>query len=88
MTALIESREELGKETGAVQFMCENKLCNGVVTGNYKTADEKQLSNSDIELLALVRKRNEAYILSGLDYKDRKSKLIAFALKHRTKLLS
>ncbi|MEN9755880.1 MAG: hypothetical protein RL755_67 [Pseudomonadota bacterium] len=87
MTALIELRHDLGKETKPVHFMCENKLCNGVVTGNYKTADESALSNADIELLAQVRKRNEAFLLSGIEYEERKKRLIAFAMKHRTNLL-
>ena len=88
MAALIEMRTDLGKETNATHFMCENKLCNGIVTGNYKTANESELSNSELELLALIRKRNEAFILAGLDYKERKTKLMAFAMKYRTKLIS
>lgn len=88
MTALIEMREDLNKETKPVHFMCENKLCNGVVTGNYSKADESGLSNSDIELLALVRKRNEALLVAGIEYNDRKKRLIAFATKHRTKLIT
>jgi phage regulator Rha-like protein len=87
MTALIEMREDLNKETKPVHFMCENKLCNGVVTGNYSKADETELSNSDIELLALVRKRNEALLVAGIPYDERKKRLIAFATKHRTKLI-
>ena len=88
MNALIEMRDDQGKKTEAHHFQCENKLCNGVVTGNYKTVDEKSLSNEQIELLALVRKRNEAFMLSGFEYKERKVKLIAFATKYRTKLIS
>jgi phage regulator Rha-like protein len=87
MNALIELRSEQGKETNPAHFMCENKLCNGVVTGNYAKADESGLSNADIELLAQVRKRNEAFLMSGLDYQERKKRLIAFAMKHRTKLI-
>jgi len=87
MAALIEMREELHKETKPVHFMCENKLCNGVVTGNYSKADETELSNSNIELLALVRKRNEALLVAGIPYDERKKRLIAFATKHRTKLI-
>jgi hypothetical protein len=58
-----------------------------VVTGNYSKADETGLSNYDIELLAQVRKRNEAFLLSGIDYNERKKRLVAFATKHRTQNL-
>jgi phage regulator Rha-like protein len=88
MNALVEHRDDLGKETDAKHFMCENKLCNGVVTGKYAKCNESELSNSDLELLALVRKRNEAFLMAGIDYQDRKKRLIAFAMKHRTKLIS
>lgn len=88
MNALVEYRDDLGKETDAKHFMCENKLCNGVVTGKYAKCNESELSNSDLELLALVRKRNEAFLMAGIDYQDRKKRLIAFAIKYRTKLIS
>jgi hypothetical protein len=45
---------------------------------------EDGLTNYEIELLAQVRKRNEAYILSGLVYADRKKKLIEFSKKYRS----
>lgn len=88
MNALIEHRGDLGKETDAKHFMCENKLCNGVVTGKYAKCNESELSNADLEMLVLVRKRNEAFLMAGIDYQKRKKRLIAFAMKHRTKLIS
>lgn len=88
MNALIEYRDDLGKETESKHFMCENKLCNGVVTGKYIKCNESELSNSELELLTLVRKRNEAFLMSGIDYQERKKRLIAFAMKYRTKLIS
>ncbi|MCK7574868.1 MAG: hypothetical protein MZV65_02560 [Chromatiales bacterium] len=47
MDALVEIREEKGKKTGEVHFMCENKLCNWVVTGRFAAVDESSLSNED-----------------------------------------
>lgn len=44
MDALIEMREDLGKATDERHYMCENKLCNGIVTGEFKAVDEKDLS--------------------------------------------
>lgn len=88
MDALIEAREDIGKDTGTNNYMSENKLCNWAVTGQFGKIDEKTISNEDAQLLADVRKRNEAYLLAGLDYKTRKAKLQDFALRRRTKLLT
>jgi phage regulator Rha-like protein len=87
MDALVDMRKELGKETKTVHYMCENKLCNGAVTGNFKSANENELSNSDVELLAEVRRMNQSLLQMDMEYKDRKKALIKFAMKRRTKLL-
>lgn len=87
MNALIEFRSEQGKETKPVHYMSENKLCNGVVTGNYSRAYEATMTNEQVILLAIVRRRNESYLMAGIGYEERKKKLIAFATKHRTKLI-
>ena len=87
MDALIEFRTDQGKDTDERHFQCENKLCNWVVTGEFKAIDEKAMSNEEAAILAKVRKRNEAYILAGLDYATRKPKLAEFAIRHRTKLI-
>lgn len=87
MDALIELREEQGKETESVHFMSENKLCNFVITGRFETIDETTLSNENIKLLGDIRRRNESYLMAGLDYNDRKRRLIEFAIKTRTKAL-
>ena len=88
MDALIEFRADQGKETDAHHFQCENKLCNWVVSGEFKAIDEKTISNEDAAFLAKIRKRNEAYILAGLDYATRKAKLNEFAIRQRTKMLA
>ncbi|WP_295401694.1 Rha family transcriptional regulator [uncultured Thiocystis sp.] len=88
MAALIEIREDEGKATDARQFMCENRLCNWVITGRFEKLDESSLSNADAVLLEHVRDRNRALILAGLDYQDRKARLMAFATRTRAKLLT
>ena len=88
MDALVDLRTSLGKETSTVHFVCENKLCNGVVTGNFKSADEKALSNADVVLLAEVRRMNQSLLQIDMAYDERKKKLIGFAMKRRTKLLT
>jgi Rha family phage regulatory protein len=85
MNALIEFRSEQGKETKPVHYMSENKLCNGVVTGDYSRAYEAAMTNEQIILVALVRRRNESYLMAGLDYQERKKRLLKFVMQHNTK---
>lgn len=88
MEALIEARENLGKKTETHHFWCENKLCNGIVTGEFKAVDEKDLSNDDAALLAKVRRRNESMLHVGFDYAERKKLLTEFAIRERTKRIA
>jgi hypothetical protein len=87
MDELVESRAIQGKDTVAHNFMCENKLCNWAVTGKFSNAPEKELSNEDAALLEECRKRNTAYMMSGLEYEDRKKRLQAYVMRYRTKLI-
>lgn len=87
MTALIEMREKLGKETDKNHFICENKLCNAIVTGQFKTIDESTLPNEDVKLLALVRRRNQSLIDAEIPYDERKKRLVEYAIRQRTKLI-
>ena len=91
MAALEELRADQGKETRDDNYMTENKLCNFVVIGRYigvcKIGGEDGLTNYEIEMLAQVRKRNEACILAGLEYQERKSKLVEFGKKYRVKYI-
>lgn len=87
MTALIEMREKLGKETDKNHFICENKLCNAIVTGKFKTIDESALSNEDVKLLALVRRRNQSLLDAEIPYDERKKRLNEYAIRQRTKLI-
>lgn len=88
LDALVEAREEAGKATDERHFMCEARLCNAVVTGHFEKLDERTLSNADVALLEKVRERNAALLMAGLDYATRKTKLITFALRTRTRLLT
>ncbi|WP_295448072.1 Rha family transcriptional regulator [uncultured Thiodictyon sp.] len=85
MDALIEVRDEAGKITGAQHFQCENKLCNFIVTGQFKAIDEKTLNNEQVQILRLVRERNAALLVAGLDYESRKRRLVSFATRLRAK---
>lgn len=88
MDALVEYRELLGKTTDPHHFQNENRLCNGIVTGDFKAADEKSLSNEDLDLLAKVRRRNESMLHVGFSYGERKKLLTEFATRERTKAIS
>lgn len=88
MLALVDGRTEAGKDTTARHFQCENRLCNWCVTGSFAALDESTLSNSDLELLRLVRERNAAFLMAELPYEVRKPKLAAYAIKMRTRLLA
>lgn len=88
MDALIEFREEQGKVTETRNFMVENKLCNWIVIGEFRSIDESLLSNADAKLLKQVRRRNESYLIAGLEYKERRQKLSSFAIRARTKLIT
>ena len=86
--ALLECRTEAGKPTKAHHYMCENKLCNWAVTGKFEKIDESTLSNEDAELLGKVRIQNAAMIRIEMPYEERKSKLMAFAMRWRTKRIA
>ena len=88
MDALVECREEQGKLTATHHFTNENRLCNGVVTGNFRALDEQALDNEQLNLLTKVRERNAALLVAGLDYETRKVRLVAFATRLRTRLIS
>ncbi len=83
MDALIDARAEAGKETSQHNFMVENKLCNFVLSGNFSAIDESAMSNGELELLEKIRRRNESMLMCGLEYQDRKNRLIAFAARDR-----
>jgi len=89
MDALKELRADTGKEMRDDIYMTESKLCNFIVIGRFvgvcQIGGEDELTNYEVEMLSQVRKRDEAYILAGLEYKDRKAKLIEFGKKYREK---
>ena len=88
MDALVECREEQGKLTATHHFTNENRLCNGVVTGNFRALDEQALDNEQLNLLTQVRERNAALLVAGLDYDTRKARLVAIATRLRTRQIS
>ena len=88
LAALVESREEAGKATDERHYATEARLCNWALTGRFGGLDERTLSNDDVELLGRIRRRNEAFILAGLDYAVRKVKIREYALRQRTRRIA
>lgn len=86
--SVLEWRTDHDKETEAVHYMAEQRLCNWAVTGQFKKADESAMINEDIDLLRLVRERNAALIVAGIEYDDRKTRLAQYAIRQRTKLIA
>ena len=87
--ALKDIRAEVGKETEANHYMCENKLINWCISGKFAKLDEKSLSNEDVEICKKLRVKNAAYIRADMEYSERKVKLKAYADRLRDiKLLS
>ena len=45
------------------------------------------MSADDIQLLAQIRQRNQAFLIAGIEYAERKKRLFEFAMRFRTKLI-
>ena len=89
MSALEDFRLELGKETETKHYMTENKLCNFIVIGQFASVGgDENLTNDQAVMLEKVRRLNESMLIMGLDYSERKQRLIDFGIKYRTKLIS
>ena len=87
--ALKEIRAELGKDTEAKHYMCENKLINWCIRGKFAKLDEKSLSNEEVEICRKLRIKNAAFIRSDMEYAERKVKLREYAERLRSiKLLT
>jgi hypothetical protein len=80
---LLEKRLELGKETMPHHYMCEAKLVNYALTGEFKGVDRNSLDSGDLSLLAGLETRNAALLGMGVHYADRKKLLEQFSLEWR-----
>ena len=83
---LKEMRAEDGKDTTAVHYMSEAKLCNWALTGKFATIDETTLSNEDVTLLGKIRVHEAAMLRVGMKYPERKTALASFVDRQRTKI--
>lgn len=67
--------EKIGNEPD--DFRIEAKMINEVVTGSKKT-DRNTLSESELDIMSRCEKINATFIQNGIDYPERKKKLIDF----------
>jgi hypothetical protein len=59
--------------------MVENKLCNWAVRGKFEAIEENTMPGWEAKLLERVRMHDEALLLDGVPYEDRKVKLKNYA---------
>ncbi|MDH1299667.1 KilA-N domain-containing protein [Achromobacter sp. GD03932] len=72
-------RTEAGKESAPYHFMNEAKLVNWALAGHFRGLDRDALSKPELDLLAKLEIRNTVLIATGVEYQERKRKLIAYA---------
>jgi hypothetical protein len=71
-------RESVGKACANYHFTNEALMVNEVVFGERKSIDRDALSAEDLARLAKVEMRNTLLIGQGLDYAERKAKLVEY----------
>lgn len=77
MSGMLDSvRQQCGKETGAHHHMCEHKLINSLLTGEYKGLDRECLAAQQLDFLAHFEVRNSILIGLNLPYEKRKETLL------------
>ena len=77
---LHDTRAEAGKDTEAKHYMCEAKLVNWAICGEFKGLDRDGLSAAELALLAFLEERNAVLIGRGLTYDQRKPMLRQYAM--------
>ena len=77
---LHDTRADAGKSTEAKHYMCESKLVNWAICGEFRSLDRDSLGASDLALLAFIEERNAVLIGRGLTYDQRKPMLKQYAM--------
>jgi hypothetical protein len=84
MNAVLQLQRQLqGKDTESKHYMCEAKLVNWALTGQFKGVDRGQLGKGDLDLLARLEERNTVLLGVGLSYDERKLALNRFSQEWR-----
>jgi phage regulator Rha-like protein len=88
--AISDFRLSCGKDVKPHHFMCEAKLINWVLKGQFQGIDRNSLTSFDLSALRELQVANTYYIMKGWDYDRRKAELpndlAAFKAKTQAKL--
>lgn len=80
-----ESREADGKETADVHYMCEHKLVNWLLTGEFKGLNRDQLAGWQLDFLGHFDLRDSMLMARGATYDKRKELLAVEAAAWKAK---
>lgn len=80
-----ESRDADGKETTDVHYMCEHKLVNWLLTGEFKGLNRDQLVGWQLDFLGHFDLRDSVLMARGATYEERKELLAAEATAWKAK---
>lgn len=75
-----ESRDADGKATTDVHYMCEHKLVNWLLTGEFKGLNRDQLAGWQLDFLGHFDLRDSVLMARGATYEKRKELLAAEAI--------
>ena len=89
MSGILESvRQQNDKDTAAHHHMCEHKLINSLLTGEYKGLDREALSLQQLDFLAHFEVRNSILIGLNQPYEERKETLLGEVVMWKRQLPS
>lgn len=75
-----DCRDADGKETTDVHYMCEHKLVNWLLTGEFKGLNRDQLAGWQLDFLGHFDLRDSVLMARGVPYEKRKEQLATEAL--------
>ncbi len=79
-----DCRDADGKETTDVHYMCEHKLVNWLLTGEFKGLSRDQLAGWQLDFLGHFDLRDSVLMARGVSYEKRKEQLAAEAAAWKT----
>lgn len=84
MSAMVQlTRTEQGKTVEPKHFMCEAKLVNRALKGEFKGLDRSTLTYAELDTLAQLEARNSMLIGHGISYEERKRSLQLFVTQNK-----
>lgn len=84
--AVLHYREGQGKACESKHYINEARLIAFVLLGHYGEFDRNALAKPELDLLAKLETKDAGYLLQGLEYQERKARLLAVAEAHKAAL--